>query len=103
MADYPHLQFQKHWELSPEVLFELGQCNAIVTAIAEMPLRPSHYRELRQVALVKGAQATTAIEGNTLSEAEVERVAEGEKLTAQQGVPGDRGQEHPRCNERAPP
>lgn len=80
MADYPHLQFRKHWSLSPEVLFELGQCNAIVAAIAEMPLRPSHYRELRQVALVKGAQATTAIEGNTLSEAEVERVAEGERL-----------------------
>jgi len=80
MQDYPHLLFRKHWELSPEVLFELGQCNAIITAIAEMPLRPSHYRELRQVALVKGAQATTAIEGNTLSESEVERIAEGNKL-----------------------
>jgi Fic family protein len=80
VGEYPHLQFRQHWDLSPEVYFELGQCNAITTAIAEMPLRPSHYRELMNVALVKGAQATTAIEGNTLSEAEVKRVAEGGKL-----------------------
>jgi Fic family protein len=80
MRDYPHLQFRKHWDLSDEVLFELGQCDAMITAIAEMPLRPNHYQELMNVALVKGAQATTAIEGNTLSESEVERIVEGEKL-----------------------
>lgn len=80
MAEYPHIRFRKQWKLTPEVLFELGQCNAMISAIAEMPLRPSHYHELRQVSLVKGAQATTAIEGNTLSEAEVERVIEGDEL-----------------------
>lgn len=80
MPDYTHLQLRKQWELSHEVLFELGQCNAITAAIAEMPLRPSQYRELMRVALVKGAQATTAIEGNTLSEAEVQKVADGQSL-----------------------
>lgn len=80
MQEYPHLLFRKHWELDKEVLFELGQCNAIITAIGEMPLRPNHYRELMTVALIKGAQATTAIEGNTLSESEVERVAAGDRL-----------------------
>lgn len=80
MPKYGHLQFRKHWDLTPEVFFKLGQCNAIIAAIAEMPVRPSHYSRLRQVALVKGAQATTAIEGNTLSTEEVERVAEGDRL-----------------------
>lgn len=80
MNGYPHLMFRKHWNLSPEVLFELGQCEAVIRAIGEMPLRPSHYHELMTVSLVKGAQATTAIEGNTLSEAEVERVADGQRL-----------------------
>lgn len=80
MRDYPHLQFRKHWVLSDEVFFELGQCDAIITAIAKMPLRPNHYRDLMNVALLKGAQATTAIEGNTLSEPEIARIVRGDKL-----------------------
>ena len=38
------------------------------------------YRELGRAALIKGAQATTAIEGNTLTDDEVRQVAEGESL-----------------------
>ncbi len=77
---YPHLQFRRQWELSPDVRYQLGQCDAIIRAIRETPLSPDHGRELRIVALKKGAQATTAIEGNTLTDEEVSRVAAGESL-----------------------
>lgn len=80
MPDYPHMLFRKHWSFSPEVLFELRQCDAIISAISETPIRPDSYKQLLRVALVKGAQATTAIEGNTLSESEIERVANGNAL-----------------------
>ncbi len=77
---YPHLRFHRHWELSGEVRFQLGECRAIVTAISQMPLAPEQHARLLNVSLVKGAQATTAIEGNTLSEKEVAAVARGESL-----------------------
>ncbi len=77
---YPHIRFCRHWEIRPEVHFQLGQCQAIISAICEMPLLPKRYRELLSVSLMKGAQATTAIEGNTLTDIEVEKVAAGESL-----------------------
>ncbi|MEM7481398.1 MAG: Fic family protein [Acidobacteriota bacterium] len=80
MNEYPHLRFRRHWEIGADVEYQLGQCDAISSAIAEMPLRPEYRRSLLGVALIKGAQATTAIEGNTLTEEEIERVAQGEAL-----------------------
>ena len=77
---YPHLRFRRHWEIGPDVHYQLGQCNAIIRAIQETPLSPDRYRELKSVALIKGAQATTAIEGNTLTDSEVRQVAAGESL-----------------------
>lgn len=77
---YPHLLFRRHWEISPKARYELGQCDAMVQAICEMPIRPEHHRDLLRVSLVKGARATTAIEGNTLTEEEVGLVAEGGSL-----------------------
>ena len=43
MGDYPQLLFAKHWEISPEIHYEVGQCRAIISAIREMPLRPEYY------------------------------------------------------------
>ena len=77
---YPHLRFGRHWELSPAVHYQLGQCDAVIRTIRETPLSPDHHRELLRVALITGAQATTAIEGNTLSDAEVRQVAAGVSL-----------------------
>jgi len=45
-----------------------------------MPLNPVDYEKLLRVQPIKGAQATTAIEGNTLSEEEVGQIAEGKSL-----------------------
>ena len=77
---YRHLQFSRHWDLSPDVHFQLGQCDTVIRVIRETPLSPERHRELGRVALIKGAQATTAIEGNTLTDDEVRQVAEGESL-----------------------
>jgi Fic family protein len=77
---YPHLLFRRHWEVSPKAQYELGQCHAIVQAICETPIRPEYHARLLRVSLIKGAQATTAIEGNTLSEEEIGRIVDGESL-----------------------
>lgn len=45
-----------------------------------LPLEPSIRKKLLQVSLIKGAQATTAIEGNTLSEDEILAISNGARL-----------------------
>ena len=77
---YPHIRFGRHWEIGPDVHYQLGQCDAVIRAIRETPLSPERGAELLRVALIKGAQATTAIEGNTLTSEEVEQVAAGASL-----------------------
>lgn len=77
---YPHLAFRRHWDVSPKARYQLGQCHAIILAVCQMPLRPEDRDRLLGVSLVRGAQATTAIEGNTLTTREIERVAAGESL-----------------------
>jgi Fic family protein len=80
MDRYQHLIFRKHWELTPQCLYQLGQCDAFVQALSNIPLKPENRDKLLQVALIKGAQSTTAIEGNTLSEEEIEKIQAGWKL-----------------------
>jgi Fic family protein len=58
----------------------LGQCHAYIIAILGTPIRPDYRRQLLWVALARGAKATTAIEGNTLSDAEVEAIQAGKSL-----------------------
>ena len=55
----------------------LGECSSKCEHIAGVPLRPSTAQELYQLYLAKGALATTAIEGNTLTEHEVLQHLEG--------------------------
>lgn len=78
--EYPHLLFHRHWDLSAKSLLLLGQCEAFVKAINNTPILPHHYRQLMQVAMMKGAQATTAIEGNTLSEEEIVQIMNHQTL-----------------------
>jgi Fic family protein len=82
MENYPHILFKKHWEILPAVQYQLGECDAINKAIANSLLRPKDRGRLMLLSLIKGAQATTAIEGNTLSQEEIERIFEGNKLPA---------------------
>jgi Fic family protein len=77
---FHHISYRKSWELGEKTLFKLGECSAIVKSIKYLPTSPSVGKELLKVSLIKGAKATTAIEGNTLSEEEVAAIADGEKL-----------------------
>lgn len=84
-VQYPHMVFRRQWDVTPDMKFLLGQCEAFVKAIKHTPLLPEDYSRLLQVSMIKGAQATTAIEGNTLSEEEVKQVADGVKLPPSKG------------------
>ncbi|WP_424947267.1 Fic family protein [Candidatus Spongiihabitans sp.] len=78
---FEHLMFKRHWDLSEETIYKLGRCKALVDCIADVPLSPEVKRELKLVSLRKGIQATTAIEGNTLSEEDIEKIMAGEHLS----------------------
>jgi Fic family protein len=78
--DYPHLKFETHWRLNDRSLIVMGQCISLIRSIDKTPIMPSHYVELMNVAMQKGAQSTTAIEGNTLSDEEIENLLKGKKL-----------------------
>jgi Fic family protein len=80
MGEYPHITFQKKWVLDEETIYRLGQSECIIQSISSMPLMPENRKRLLTVSLRKGARATTAIEGNTLSEEDIEKMEAGEKL-----------------------
>ena len=77
---FEHLRFTRHWEIPAETIYKLGQCRALTDSLTTVPLRPEVKSELKQVSLVKGARATTAIEGNTLTEDEIKKILEGQHL-----------------------
>jgi Fic family protein len=80
MRESPHITFQKNWVFNEETVYRLGQSECIIQSIASMPLMPENRQRLLKVSLRKGARATTAIEGNTLSEEDIEKMEAGEKL-----------------------
>ena len=55
----------------------LGEIASKIEHLCGVPLRPDVARELNKVYLAKGVLATTAIEGNTLSEEQVNLLLEG--------------------------
>jgi Fic family protein len=62
---------------NPRLWALLGECQSKCEHIAGVPLRPDVADKLHRLYLAKGTLATTAIEGNTLSEEEVMRVLDG--------------------------
>ena len=64
-------------ELGPRSWMLLGEARAQCEHLAGAPLPPAIARSFYEVALVKGAQATTAIEGNTLTEQQVAGILDG--------------------------
>jgi Fic family protein len=60
-----------------ELWLALGEAASKCEHISRVPLRPATAQALHQLYLAKGAAATTAIEGNTLSEEEVLQAVEG--------------------------
>lgn len=64
-------------QASPRLWINLGEAASKCEHIAGVPLRPAIAEMLHRLYLAKGAAATTAIEGNTLTEDEVLRHLEG--------------------------
>jgi len=62
----------------PDLWVALGEAKAATEFIANMPIVPELARQLHKVFLAKGALATTAIEGNTLTEEEALAQIEGQ-------------------------
>ena len=56
----------------------LGAAESKCKHLSGIPLRPEKQQELNQISLRKGIRATTAIEGNTLSEEDIDRIYHGE-------------------------
>ena len=63
---------------SPQFWHKLGQCQSKIEHLSRVPLRPGTEERLYEMYLAKGLLATTAIEGNTLSEEEVIQHLRGE-------------------------
>lgn len=61
----------------PELWLGLGEAASKCEHIAKVPLRPATAQRLHELFLAKGVAATTAIEGNTLTEEEVLKAVEG--------------------------
>lgn len=80
MDRYKHISFRKEWEITVDCAYMLGECEAYIKSITDIPLIPEDRNKLLGVSLIKGAQATTAIEGNTLSQEEIEKIKEGWRL-----------------------
>ena len=74
---------------APTLWLLLGEAASKCEHIAGVPLRPSVAQSLHQLYLAKGALATTAIEGNTLTETEVLAALAGQiEIAAIQGILG---------------
>lgn len=64
-------------EVGPEFWLCLGEAASKCDHLSNVPLQPGTAQRLHQLYLAKGVAATTAIEGNTLSESDVLKAVEG--------------------------
>ena len=82
MTTYPFIKFPPHLDEFPaRVWLLLGEIQARIDHIKQLPIPRDESNLLRRMYLTKGVHSTTAIEGNSFSEEEVERIIEG-KLKA---------------------
>ena len=80
--------YRRHWGISSRTRHQLGQCDALVSAIRETPVRPDDHRRFLDTALARGATATLGIEGGPLEEHEV-----GALMAGRRSPPGGSHQE----------
>jgi Fic family protein len=70
---HPWLVFEPKWRLTSNALLNLGEARSKCQHLAGVAIHPALAQELSSVTLIKGALATTAIEGNTLTLEEVQK------------------------------
>lgn len=76
---HPWITFQIDLREMPYTLWmKLGECTSKIEHISRVPLVHDSAEDLYKIYLAKGVHATTAIEGNTLSEEDVLRHMAGE-------------------------
>jgi Fic family protein len=70
--DTPWIKFKVDLaQMAPDFWMLLGEARSKCDHLANVPMPPSYAQEMHVINLSKGAHATTAIEGNTLSEEQV--------------------------------
>jgi Fic family protein len=76
---HPWINFQAtdFNRMQPRQWMLLGEARSKCAHLAGVPLKPAVAQQLYRVTLVKGALATTAIEGNTLTEQQASGVLDG--------------------------
>ena len=75
---HPWISFHIDMRKAPADLWiSLGEAASKCEHLSLVPLRPATFQLLHRLYLAKGVAATTAIEGNTLSEADVLKAVEG--------------------------
>ena len=77
-----HISFKVNWKKSEKSTNLLGQCYAYINSIIKIPIQPDYRKQLLKVSLNRGALATTAIEGNTLTEEELAQILDGKDLAS---------------------
>src|SRR5206468_3455355 len=83
---YPWLTFDVDLgRMSPPFWMLLGEARSKCDHLAQVPLPRFYADQLHRISLATGAHATTAIEGNTLSEDTVRAIVEKRPITAAPG------------------
>ena len=76
---HPWLTFSVNLKpASPELWMLLGECQSKCEHLWNVPLLPEVAKQLHKMYVARGVLATTAIEGNTLTEEEVKKYLSGE-------------------------
>lgn len=79
LSSHPWIQFRLDLRRMPYRFWEhVGEARSKCRHLAFTPLKPAIAQELHLLYLAKGVHATTAIEGNTLSEDQVRNIVSGD-------------------------
>ena len=74
---HPWITFSLDLGENPQMLlYNLGCACTMIKELATAAVSPEIHRELNRISLIKGALGSTAIEGNTFTEKEVEDILE---------------------------
>lgn len=76
--------FNPKYQITQKILSDLTKISEIKAFVEKSHVLPSREAFLRKTALVKMAHTSTSIEGNTLEEYQVEKLAKGEKIVAEE-------------------
>ena len=76
---HPWISYKLDLSRAPATLWILlGQASTLCSNIAKAPVKPQTREDMQRLYLAKGVRGTTAIEGNTLSEEQIQQQIRGE-------------------------